>query len=55
VGAGGRNEPSLYAHMNNKRKMKKKTKGKNKIKPHKTKQNKKTPQSVPSSNAIQCQ
>jgi hypothetical protein len=24
VGAGGRNEPSLYAHMNNKRKMKKK-------------------------------
>jgi hypothetical protein len=23
VGAGGRNEPSLYAHMNNKRKMKK--------------------------------
>jgi hypothetical protein len=26
VGAGGRNEPSLYAHMNNKRKMKKKRK-----------------------------
>jgi hypothetical protein len=26
VGAGGRNEPSLYAHMNNKRKMKKKKK-----------------------------
>jgi hypothetical protein len=26
VGAGGRNEPSLYAHMNNKRKMKKKIK-----------------------------
>jgi hypothetical protein len=26
VGAGGRNEPSLYAHMNNKRKMKKKNK-----------------------------
>jgi hypothetical protein len=25
VGAGGRNEPSPYAHMNNKRKMKKKT------------------------------
>jgi hypothetical protein len=24
VGAGGRNEPSLYAHMNNKRKRKKK-------------------------------
>jgi hypothetical protein len=24
VGAGGRNEPSLYAHMNNKRKKKKK-------------------------------
>jgi hypothetical protein len=24
VGAEGRNEPSLYAHMNNKRKMKKK-------------------------------
>jgi hypothetical protein len=24
VGVGGRNEPSLYAHMNNKRKMKKK-------------------------------
>jgi hypothetical protein len=23
VGAGGRNEPSLYAHMNNKRKMEK--------------------------------
>jgi hypothetical protein len=23
VGAGGRNEPILYAHMNNKRKMKK--------------------------------
>jgi hypothetical protein len=28
VGAGGRNEPSLYAHMNNKRKMKKKRKRK---------------------------
>jgi hypothetical protein len=26
VGAGGRNEPSLYAHMNNKRKKKKKKK-----------------------------
>jgi hypothetical protein len=26
VGAGGRNEPSLYAHMNNKRKMKEKKK-----------------------------
>jgi hypothetical protein len=26
VGVGGRNEPSLYAHMNNKRKMKKKKK-----------------------------
>jgi hypothetical protein len=26
LGAGGRNEPSLYAHMNNKRKMKKRGK-----------------------------